>query len=798
MNNVESIIDRLIAVTEKRANYEALHHYNSDEDERLSYQQLYLEVRKLAFVLKEKIQPGDRVLILLHPGMDYILSFLACMYNGAIAVPCPQPVNATLATKILNIIADCTPSLILIDSHLDLNPDKKPTEEVGNYHSLLSEIAQHPIFSVDRQVLDQVHPIIEPVYHPIAFLQYTSGSTSFPKGVINLHSNVLHNIQLGANQLQLSSSPCHMGSWLPPYHDMGLIAMILTALLTGSTLHFMSPYMFIHYPQKWLQMITDHHIRYSAAPNFGYAYCVEKIKENHLASLDLSPWEIAICGAEFIHKKTFEVFFKKFSSAGFKKTAFTPGYGLAEATVFVSTEDVINPPAFKEIIHNGHAKLVACCGKPLMDTLIANPDTQEILDEKQEGEILLQSKSITPGYWNNSAPVDRGIFHEIKGITYLKTGDLGMMENEKLYVFGRLKELIIINGVNHFPTDFENSIIMNIEGLNPGHVVAFAEEQNSKEHLSVALANPRKISLTNEELADKVEKIIESYHAVRPLRIYILKNSAIPKTSSGKIQRLKLAQGVKTGDIDSQVIIDNSIGEKTENSYQDDSLKDNSSLKQLAKIAASILRLKDKEKLSFDAPLKNLGFDSIHFAELMTQASQYFRQDEHKYALERLGLQSNLRDISTYMSLDRQEKSTQKTTRFCSRIENINKIKDYHSSLNIKLKDKVFCNPYESAGSDTIILRGEAYINFGSFNYLGLADHPQIIKQVKAAIDQYGTSASASRLVAGDRLITQELEQAIAKHIGVEEALIYNSGYDTNFSTIACLCGADDLILYDA
>jgi len=465
----------------------------------LSWDELHRKAQLIGRRLTEMDAAGKTVLLLYPSDLEYVAAFFGCLYAGATAVPAyPPRLNRNLH-RLQAIVADSQASLALSVSfiHERIEPLCKQVPGLNSLRWLttddLEEDAQH---EWRRPVITGNMP---------AFLQYTSGSTSQPKGVVVSHANLMHNEQLIQQAFDQSESSVIVG-WLPLYHDMGLIGNVLQTLYVGARCVLMSPAAFLQSPFMWLQAISMSKATTSGGPNFAYDLCVRKVSEEQRAQLDLSSWKVAFNGAEPIRPATLKRFAKAFASCGFKPEAFHPCYGLAEATLFVSGKAARGVPkvesfsAAELIKHrvqgaNGNgseAKSLVSCGVSYGDQklVVVNPESSVECAAGEVGEIWIAGPSVAGGYWNQPEATAHTFHAKLAGNrdeTFLRTGDLGFLHEGELYVTGRLKDLIIIRGLNHYPQDIEQTAEFSHAMLRPGCSAAFSLEVEGEERLVIVL-----------------------------------------------------------------------------------------------------------------------------------------------------------------------------------------------------------------------------------------------------------------------------------------------------------------------
>ncbi|ARB93568.1 fatty acyl-AMP ligase [Legionella longbeachae] len=525
---------------------------NKDLEEKMTYSDLDQHARAIAAMLqKHGAQPGDRILLLFSPGFPFIKAFFGCLYAGCIAVPIHPPAQKKLLEKAHRIISNAKPTFAIMTlDHVIKFSDSGPEE--------VPHIDQIPCLTIDTIKLTQSLEWKPPKVNrdTIAFLQYTSGSTMHPKGVIVSHNNLLDNSHKIYHAYAMSDETIFF-SWLPPHHDMGLIGCILTPIYGGFPVFMMSPFSFLQNPLSWLQNISKYRATISGSPNFAYDYCVKRIKEEKKQGLDLSSWGIAFNGAEPIRKETLEHFYHAFKDYGFKKNAFYPCYGLAEATLFVTGHTAFTPyntlTLAKEHYQDHRVRFaeegspqshsLVGCGKLIQTVKIVDPDTLSLCTHDQVGEIWVQSDSVAHGYWEQEKETKHAFHGKIQNDAtlqeYLRTGDLGFIHDEELYVTGRLKDLIILYGKNHYPQDIEYSILHHPIHKHLGKCAAFVIQADHEYELTVMCEVKNRFMETEEQdmLFNTIFELVYQTHQLEIHHIVLTPLKSMPHTTSGKIRR---------------------------------------------------------------------------------------------------------------------------------------------------------------------------------------------------------------------------------------------------------------------
>ncbi|ERN42091.1 polyketide synthase module [Rubidibacter lacunae KORDI 51-2] len=526
----------------------------------LSNQVLDRKARAIAARLLACDARGERVLLVFPAGLDYIAAFFGCLYAGAIAVPTYPPRPNRSLERFQAIAADAQPTVALTTPEV--------LERLQPKVAALTDLQELTWIACDRELYDtttdpdwQPH---QPAPEDLAFLQYTSGSTGAPKGVMVSHGNLIHNLKWIARKF--GHTPELQGViWLPPYHDMGLIGGILQALYCGGKVTLMAPVDFLQKPLRWLQAISRFRATTSGAPNFAYDLCVRRITPEERSQLDLSRWQVAFTGAEPVRSSTLKRFAETFASCGFRPQAFYPCYGMAEGTLLVAGGDCSARPHELHVdaaalrnrcIMSGtpgaaDARVLVSSGYTVPDQtlVIVDPTTGLSCRPNRVGEIWVAGPSIAQGYWQRPELTQETFGAQLPGSEsgpFLRTGDLGFLQQGELYVTGRLKDLLIFRGQNHYPQDIERTVAAAHDALRPNASAAIAIEVSGADKLVVVqeLERQHRRNPNVLEIAAAVRQAIAKTHDLQLHSLMLLKPGSIPTTSSGKVQRHACRDGV--------------------------------------------------------------------------------------------------------------------------------------------------------------------------------------------------------------------------------------------------------------
>jgi acyl-CoA synthetase (AMP-forming)/AMP-acid ligase II len=511
---------------------------------RVTYAELEERARALAARLQHIGAAGERVLIVLQPGLDYVVAVFGCLFAGSTAVPCALSSRMERARQLPAIASDSGARFAIGGRPFDEHP--------GCAH--LDWIA------VDPTGVDGSAGWREPALNAdhAALLQYTSGTTSTPRGVMVSHANLLANAQSIAQGFE---HPKHLWgvTWLPPYHDMGLMGGILQPVYFGAPSAVISPLDFVRRPVVWLEAVSRYRVRTSGGPNFAYELCARTITAAEISNVRLDCWELAYVGAEPVRVDTLDLFARKFAPLGFRRESFFPCYGLAEATLYVSggrpnvryvsaaglrEHRVVEKSRSETLQDDADVRAIVGCGRPAsaLSVAIVNPETGRRCDADSIGEIWVTGPTVASGYWNRPE-VTRDTFHarlaEQGNSLFLRTGDLGFVQDGELFVTGRCKDLIIVRGRNHYPQDIEDTVVGASAAIRPGTCAAFSVDPGADEKLVVILEMPRPRPERLDVLAGDIRQAVVGAHELQVSAIVLVRPGVIPRTSSGKPRRLE-------------------------------------------------------------------------------------------------------------------------------------------------------------------------------------------------------------------------------------------------------------------
>lgn len=802
-----------------KGNATAFHFLGAENQEtNITYEEASNKAKSIATGLQQYCQKGDRALLIFNPGLDLIEAFLGCLYAGVIAVLHYPPTNPKLARKLEKIIESSNPKILLTSTNLAL--------KLQDYH--ISGNFEWVFIENLLNVTTSNWQAPKLSLNDIGFLQYTSGSTGDPKGVMVSHGNILHNTAISRDAYGVLKEKACVVSWLPPYHDMGLIGGILTPLVSGTVSVLMAPMTFMMHPIKWLKTIQVYQGTISGGPNFAYNYCVERISEQDKKSLDLSTWDCAFNGAEPIHAETLERFYQAFRECGFRREAFFPCYGLAETTLFVAGSSLMQGPTLHSISASGlqegkiippqndaDAYLFVSSGQSSLDIAIVDSVAHKSLKDNEIGEIWIHGDSVAKGYWN--LPKETGEIFNARLADdpkhYLRTGDLGFIKNGELYVTGRMKDVIIVHGRNYYPQDIEYATQQSHSLVKSAGCVAFSFKNGEEEAVCIVAEIQDKGKETYPQIVQAIRKEVIEELELYTNRVILIPSRSLPKTTSGKVQRRKTKHLLEEGQI--PVMFDDhkhvSLVDEDYNNLLDkvavtDPTRREAIFKEIIrKSLQKIMQLEDDQEIDDHQNFFEMGLDSLMAVALLCQiekklgsktliSNEVLLENATVYKLTAHLLKVFTADVFLQSSEKKLDNSLTDFQQLPSYLE-LQRQRYYLRELGI---DQLFLQEGDGLSNNRISVNNKEYINYSSYNYLGFSGDLRVITGVKQAVDRYGTSVSASRLVSGNKLLHTDLENEIASFIRTESCVVFSAGHATNINTITHLMGPNDVIFYDS
>ena len=520
----------------------------------LTFAELHRRAAAVAVRLAARSRPGDRALLIFPPGLDFVVGFFGCLMAGVIAVPLMVPRRQGARDASVSIAADCAPRFAVTNAAF----------ATGSRQDVVTRLAEQGIewLVVDDDATPPARTAIaalpKPTTGDIAFLQYTSGSTSDPKGVVVSHGNALHMLETIRTRFDCSKSSTCVG-WLPVYHDMGLIGNVLHSICAGALCILMAPTAFMTRPLTWIKAIHDHRAEITWMPNFAFDLCARHIRPEQMQGFDLSCWRVAVSGAETIREDTLQRFLAAFTPYGFSPRSLVTGFGMAEATLVVSTVECgkgystctfsreaarnfrIVPPA-----DAADTQIGVSCGKAFPGERIAivEPEQRRRLPALQVGELWISGPNVCQGYWGKDAVTAATFKARIAAedaTDWLRTGDLGFLDEAgDLFITGRIKELIIIRGMNHYPQDIEQTVQAAHPALRPDGGAAFSVPDERGEETLVVVQEVERTArnrIDTDDMTGTIREAVANEHDLYARHVTLIRPNTLPKTTSGKIQR---------------------------------------------------------------------------------------------------------------------------------------------------------------------------------------------------------------------------------------------------------------------
>jgi 8-amino-7-oxononanoate synthase len=825
-----NLIRMLRRNTEERPDQPAFIHLLDGQSNHavLTYAQFDRRARAIAAHLQNMGLTGQRVLLVYPPGLDFVTAFFGCLYAGCVAVPTYPPRRHRILDRFQVIAADAGVRIILSTS----SAAAQFQGLIGPKSGQTAASSQIQWLATDEISDDLAEQWSEPAItsDTLAMLQYTSGSTSQPKGVMISHANLMDNACTIRHAFEIQHEDSAV-FWLPTYHDMGLVGGVLLPVFAGVTNVLISPANFLQKPITWLAAISKYRATISGGPNFAYDLCVRKITDEQRATLDLSSWSLAFVGAEPVHPATLERFAAAFAPCGFKPSSFYPCYGLAEATLMVSgprrgsgaTIRAFHDTALTEnrvelLPDNArHAHRIVACGSPVgsQHMVIVDSQTHTETAPGHVGEIWIAGPSISQGYWHQSDQTRKSFNAHLSDTgegPFLRTGDLGFMCDGQLYITGRREDLIIVRGLNRYPQDIEATARKSHPLLKAGYGAAFSVDDHGSQRLVLVQEVERNGQKDLMPVLDAVRRAILDEHDLALDAMVLVRSGTIPKTSSGKVQRHVCRTAFLTGELK---ILAEYRGLKTESTDHSAAVEgEGASIAHPAPHASQIsafaaicqharaLAGAALPDLTPNTLITALGLDSLQRLELVATLEKTFGGHMPDAAYTQVETLEDLTRAVQKHLIDGPKAAVlagpvpPEHYNF-AHFPEYTQLKHHERMLRAATSGNPYFRADQGGAGSMAHIDGRQLVNFCVYDYVGMAHDSVVASAAKAAIDRYGTSAGASRLVSGEKQVHSDLEQALAAFLGLSAAIIFVSGHATNVTTIGHLLGPGDLVLHD-
>jgi 8-amino-7-oxononanoate synthase len=776
----------------------------------MTYAQLDRRARAIAACLQDMDLAGQRVILAYPPGLEFIKAFFGALYAGCVAVPTYLPRHRTLDR--FEALAGDTGAPVALST----------AATIAQFKPMAGRAAGIPWLATDEIADARAEGWVEhdPARDSLAMIQYTSGSTRRPKGVMLSHANLIENTRAIRDVFEIRDNTTAV-FWLPAYHDMGLIGGVLAPVFSGTTIIVMAPATFLKNPFLWLDAISKSGATISGAPNFAYDLCVRKITAEQRATLDLSSWSLAFIGAEAIRPATLDRFAETFARCGFSREAFYPCYGLAEATLMVTgpksgTGAAVRAFSDKALSQSRveplpdtapHARRLVGCGVPVGSFRLAIVDAQTLAPAGPDkvGEIWVAGESVGQGYWHDPQSTE-ATFNAWRSDNgdgpFLRTGDLGFVHENQLYITGRLDDLIIVRGLNHHPQDIEATARESHPLLASGLGAAFAVDEGGTQRLVLVHEVERDGSCDLAPVVDAVRAAVLEEHGLALDTVVLIRCGTIAKTSSGKVQRHASRAAFLAGHL-------KALDPHCPQTSPAPSIPPAQSAAFAAvcqhALAMSGTGLAD---VTPETPISALGLDSLQRVELVAALDGSFGRNLPDTVYSQARTLGDLAAAVQKHLIDHPHRDAPEGE-IPAESYDVTLFPEY---LELKRHERMLLavtesNPYfrvdQGAGMHASGMGGIAHIdgrevaNFCSYDYVGMAREPFVTAATKAVIDRYGTGAGASRLVSGEKQIHRDLETALAGFLGTPASIVFVSGHATNVTTIGHLMGPGDLIVHD-
>lgn len=777
-----------------------------------------------------------RVLLPAPQSLDYVAGFYGALMAGVIPVTLPAPRSKRSVERVRRVAEDCTPVAMLV-TQAQQAPLQKAIAEVHLLSDLPevvldgSELDPGTSTSVAASFMAEKGPaptIADDSPNRVAFLQYTSGSTSQPKGVMVTHGNLAHNCAVIGTHWARDTRTVLL-SWLPLHHDMGLIGCVLSVLHYGGQAVLLPPNAVLQRPLLWLEMVSRLRATDIIGPDFGYAACAQAAEKLGCPlMMNLSSLSTASNGAEPVRPETLERFGRTFDQHGFRREAWVPCYGMAETTLTVTAHALGNHPVVKSFdiaalargiagvgTSEGATRRLTGCGTAHegMEIAIVNPETHDRLDDNQVGEIWVRGESVAAGYFGKPE-----ITREIFGARisdgsgpWLRTGDLGFLHEGQLYPCGRVKDMIKLRGRNLYPQDIEAAVASQLPWLALNGCAVFGVDKHGAESIGVLIEADRALAkqlkaapeAAARELVDLVRQAVTEECEAAPALIAFIGPTDFPRTTSGKVQR-HAAKLIATTPGDSRVLYAATKHESGTNGpakgTEQQAAPSLANFALVHEILLSVLRDQVDGTLSAldpDAPLTRYGMDSLATVEAAVRLE---RASGRKLPAELVVPTLTTREVTRLLADEALENSavtappspasTPFPQRMAEAMERFNRLREagrypYHQIMS----------GYDGGA---VISKGKRMLMLGSYEYLNMVDHPLRVAAAKKALDDYGTGGKGVPILAGKTEIHVELEKRIAQIMQAEDAIVYTSGFVTNLATVCSFTGPGDVVIGDA
>lgn len=774
----------------------------------LTYGDLDRRARAIAATLQSMCVAGTHVALVYPPGLDFVAALFGVFYARCVAIPTCPPRRRT-RDHFDAMLRDADARLVL-----------GTAASIAQFEATTDHPASISCLATDELAATGANDWIErdPVSSSLAMIQYTSGSTHEPKGVLLSHANLVANTRAIANAFGVRDNSVGV-FWLPAYHDMGLIGGVLAPVYAGVANVVMAPSRFLQDPFAWLEAISKSRATISGGPNFAYDLCVRRISADQRALLDLSSWALAFTGAEAVQPETLARFAKAFAPCGFDARAFYPCYGLAEATLMVSgprsgAGAAVRAFGIDALARNrveplpdgapGSRRLVGC-GTPCSTLAVAivDPETFVPAPPDRIGEIWVMGESVGQGYWQDPARTTASFQARRRDNgdgPFLRTGDLGFVHDGELYVAGRIDDLIIVRGRNHHPQDIEATARGSHPLLATGLGAAFAVVAGDAQRLVLVHEVERNgsngIDGIDGVMAAASAAILDT-HGLALDAIVLIRCGTLARTSSGKVQRHATRDAFVAGELKPLAQRHRpTTGPVVSTPYAHSAA--------LAAVCQHALAMSGAvlADVTPETPIEALGLDSLQRIELVAALDQSFGRHLPDAVYREATTLGELADAVQKHLIDH-PKANLPTGDIPVANYDVTLFPEY---LELKRHERMVvavaeCNPYfrVDAGATSPEARADpcSLTNFCAYDYVSMAHDPEVSAATKAAIDRYGTGAGASRLVSGEKQIHRELETALAGFLGTPAAIAFVSGHATNVTTIGHLMGPGDLVVHD-